>query len=234
MNSIKSNEPTNLGQLLQFANISESIQLYLRSNDSKLSVNYIPNDSDGTISIIATLNGYLTPTNVVVLENKISGFNYIYVNTPISFESENSLKMQSLKSKLPSDISDDEVSSLYQITYLDDSPTLEPSINIIKNNINGTLSVAIELKDPTTNAIKQTNSIVYSGFSTLQPQKSTVDYLTLALVVVIPMILLIPPIIFISYFKNKKEIKRVSELLDKRLTDTEKKDARKTSKNHDE
>ncbi|MEG2198351.1 MAG: lipoprotein 17-related variable surface protein [Malacoplasma sp.] len=234
VNSIKSNEPTNLGQLLQFANISESIQLYLRSNDSKLSVNYIPNDSDGTISIIATLNGYLTPTNVVVLENKISGFNYIYVNTPISFESENSLKMQSLKSKLPSDISDDEVSSLYQITYLDDSPTLEPSINIIKNNINGTLSVAIELKDPTTNAIKQTNSIVYSGFSTLQPQKSTVDYLTLALVVVIPMILLIPPIIFISYFKNKKEIKRVSELLDKRLTDTEKKDARKTSKNHDE
>lgn len=233
VNSIQSNEPTNLGQLLQFAHVSDSIKSYIQANDSKLSLKYIPNDSNGTISVISTLSGYLNPADISIFESKLSGFNYIFNTIPVRFEDVNSTKVQLLRSKLPQDITDEEISTLYSISYLENAPTVTTIIDPVRNSLNGTLAINIYFKNPTLAADSQPLQITnftYSGFSTAIIPKTNVNYLVVALSVIIPIIVLVPPIIFISYFKNRKEIKRVANLLDKRLTDIEKKDSKKTTK----
>lgn len=237
VNSIKANEPTNLGQLLQFAHVSDSVKSYISqpNNDSKLSLQYIPDDTKGTISVISTLHGYFNPTNISVYESKISGFNYIYNNIPVKFEDDNSPKVQALRSKLPVDITDEEISTLYTISYVDGAPSVTTVIDPIRNNLDGTLTINIYFKNPTLEGnenIWQTANIEYSGFSTLVPLENNIDYLPVILSIVIPLILFVPPIVFISYFKNKKEIKRLSQLLDKRLTDIEKKSQKKIERDN--
>lgn len=233
VNSIKSTEPTNLGQLLQFANVSESIKSYIRNDDSKLSLKYIANDTNGTISIISTLSGYLSPADISIFENKISGFNYIFTKIPIQFEDINSPKVQALRYKLPVDLTETEISSLYNISYLENAPTVTTEIDPKQNNIDGTLKINIYFRRPTSDVsdnLLQSEHFTYSGFSTVTIPKAEVNYLAIVLSIIIPIIVLVPPIVFISYFKNKKEIKRLSKLLDKRLTDIEKKDSKKTTK----
>ncbi|BAC43809.1 hypothetical protein [Malacoplasma penetrans HF-2] len=212
---INSVATTELEKLDLLANISDyfrnNVQTALQSDPSALSLSIVPNDNEGTLSMYAVvkLDGQTYSYSSV-----LSGFNLNGVDYSVVLAQETSDAVQALKSSLPSNLTEQQIESLVNVSV---GNGLTKNIQVTYDDIKGTLSLTVSLyKD---GQVVATTTRDYSGFSTSTIVYNGTNALIIIAAVVIPIILLLTPILYISLFKNRRDIKKVSKVLDKRLSE---------------
>lgn len=220
--AIQSSSNNALNQLEQVAYISESLKRELSKEENTLDLSITGNNSTGVVevNIKYTIDGQIFTTGT-----KISGFNLEDPNYVVTLLNDKSEVATSIKDKLPSQVTDEEIGNLInvqigsdltkkvEVQFDDRLGTLEVSVTLFKQNPDGTLIQAAE-------TVKR----LYEGFQTNVPKYSGTNYVIVAMSILIPTILLLTPILYIGLYKNKKDIKKFSKVLDKRLSQHSKRD----------
>ena len=211
---INSSASTDLTKLELLANVSDylktNIQAALLSDPGALSLSIVADDSAGTLSMYATikLDGQTYSTSSI-----LSGFNLNGVDYSVSLAQETSDTVEALKEFIPSNLTSEQIDSLINITV---GNGLQKDVQVAYDDITGSLSVTVNLyKD---NAIVASTTRTYTGFKTAVVDYSGTNVIIIVAAVVVPIILLLTPILYFALFKNRRDIKKLSKVLDKRLT----------------
>ena len=205
------NLSTDLAKLQALANISTDLEKSLTTSTNALELVLESNDSLGQITATArvNLNG-----SIQIFTTTISGFSLIDPSYSVYLVNTDSATINSLKNKLPSEITDQEIGRLITISTNNLSSVVTKNFN----DIDGTLTVSVSIIDNSGNVVAST-SRMYSGFTTNVPQYKGTDWLIVALSVVIPAVLLTIPILVVVFYYNRRDEIRFSKKLDKRLSE---------------
>lgn len=213
---INSAASTDYDKLKVIANLSTSFQTNLQQaiaeNSGAFSLSLTADDTTGTLSAYAsaTING--TTYN---FSNVLSGFDLSGADYSVSLASETSDAITSLKDTLPSNLTDEQIGSLITINL---GNGLKKKVTTSYDDIKGTLTVTISLyKDSDSTTAVASTQRTYSGFLTEDIHYAGTNFILIGASVIIPIILLLSPIIYIYLFKNKRDVKKLSKVLDKRI-----------------
>lgn len=213
---INSSASTDFDKLKLLANLSTSLQTSLQQaiseNSGAFSLSLTADDTTGTLSAYAsaTING--TTYN---FSNILSGFDLSGADYSVSLASDTSDALTSLKDTLPSNLTDEQIGSLITINL---GNGLKKKVTTSYDDIKGTLTVTVSLyKDSDSTTAVASTQRTYSGFLTEDIHYAGTNFILIGASVIIPIILLLSPIIYIYLFKNKRDVKKLSKVLDKRI-----------------
>ena len=213
---------TDVDKLKIFTKSSDELNTFLSdvSNAENISLNFSGNDVTGTISIV----GILTIDGVQrSIGATISGFNTSNNNFPIVMTNKESQTLVNLKAaKLPSEVTDADLTMFYSVQ---NGNSLQKVISKSFDDVAGTLTVKVELisANGSASSVVGTSQETYSGFKTNVPIYSGTNWTIVSLSIIIPAVIMIVPISYILFVRNKIDIKRFSKKLDQRLTEETKK-----------
>ncbi|MDE5553362.1 MAG: hypothetical protein K2I67_02335 [Malacoplasma sp.] len=205
------NLSTDLAKLQALANISTDLEKSLTTSTNALELVLESNDSLGQITATARVN---LSGSIQIFTTTISGFSLIDPSYSVYLVNTDSTTINSLKNKLPSEITDQEIGRLITISTNNLSSVVTKNFN----DIDGTLTVSVSIVDNSGNVVAST-SRMYSGFATNVPKYKGTDWLIVALSVVIPAVLLTIPILVVVLYYNRRDEIRFSKKLDKRLSE---------------
>lgn len=205
------NLSTDLAKLQALANISTNLEKSLTTSTGSLELVLESNNSLGQITATARVN--LNGT-VQTFSTTISGFSLVDPSYSVFLANTDSSVINSLKNKLPSEITDQEVGRLITISTNNLSSVVTKNFN----DIDGTLTISVSIVDNSGNILAST-ARTYSGFTTNVPEYKGTDWLVVALSVVIPAVLLLIPIFVVLFYFNRRDEIRFSKKLDKRLSE---------------
>ena len=213
---------TDVDKLKIFTKSSDELNTFLSdvSNAENISLNFSGNDVTGTISIV----GILTIDGVQrSIGATISGFNTSNNNFPIVMTNKESQTLVNLKAaKLPSEVTDADLTMFYSVQ---NGNSLQKVISKSFDDVAGTLTVKVELisANGSASSVVGTSQETYSGFKTNVPIYSGTNWTIVSLSIIIPAVIMMIPISYILFVRNKIDIKRFSKKLDQRLTEETKK-----------
>lgn len=213
---------TDVDKLKIFTKSSDELNTFLSdvNNTDNISLNFSGNDVTGTISIV----GILTIDGVQrSIGATISGFNTSNNNFPIVMTNKESQTLVNLKAaKLPSEVTDADLTMFYSVQ---NGNSLQKVISKSFDDVAGTLTVKVELisANGSASSVVGTSQETYSGFRTNVPIYSGTNWTIVSLSIIIPAVIMIVPISYILFVRNKIDIKRFSKKLDQRLTEETKK-----------
>lgn len=213
---------TDVEKLKIFTKSSDELNTFLSdaNNADNISLNFSGNDVTGTISIV----GILTIDGVQrSIGATISGFNTSNNNFPIVMTNKESQTLVNLKAaKLPSEVTDADLTMFYSVQ---NGNSLQKVISKSFDDVAGTLTVKVELisANGSASSVVGTSQETYSGFKTNVPIYSGTNWTIVSLSIIIPAVIMIVPISYILFVRNKIDIKRFSKKLDQRLTEETKK-----------
>ena len=213
---------TDVEKLKIFTKSSDELNTFLsdQNNADNISLNFSGNDVTGTISIV----GILTIDGVQrSIGATISGFNTSNNNFPIVMTNKESQTLVNLKAaKLPSEVTDADLTMFYSVQ---NGNSLQKVISKSFDDVAGTLTVKVELisANGSASSVVGTSQETYSGFKTNVPIYSGTNWTIVSLSIIIPAVIMIVPISYILFVRNKIDIKRFSKKLDQRLTEETKK-----------
>lgn len=205
-----------------FTKSSDELNTFLSdvNNADNISLNFSGNDVTGTISIV----GILTIDGVQrSIGATISGFNTSNNNFPIVMTNKESQTLVNLKAaKLPSEVTDADLTMFYSVQ---NGNSLQKVISKSFDDVAGTLTVKVELisSNGSASSVVGTSQETYSGFKTNVPIYSGTNWTIVSLSIIIPAVIMMVPISYILFVRNKIDIKRFSKKLDQRLTEETKK-----------
>ena len=205
-----------------FTKSSDELNTFLSdlNNADNISLNFSGNDVTGTISIV----GILTIDGVQrSIGATISGFNTSNNNFPIVMTNKESQTLVNLKAaKLPSEVTDADLTMFYSVQ---NGNSLQKVISKSFDDVAGTLTVKVELisANGSASSVVGTSQETYSGFRTNVPIYSGTNWTIVSLSIIIPAVIMMIPISYILFVRNKIDIKRFSKKLDQRLTEETKK-----------
>lgn len=205
-----------------FTKSSDELNTFLSdlNNADNISLNFSGNDVTGTISIV----GILTIDGVQrSIGATISGFNTSNNNFPIVMTNKESQTLVNLKAaKLPSEVTDADLTMFYSVQ---NGNSLQKVISKSFDDVAGTLTVKVELisANGSESSVVGTSQETYSGFRTNVPIYSGTNWTIVSLSIIIPAVIMMIPISYILFVRNKIDIKRFSKKLDQRLTEETKK-----------
>lgn len=213
--TISASAATDLEKLKQVANVSQALEKELSKEESNLAISITANNALGYIEIFARfdING-----EAQSFGTKISGFSLESSNYIVTLANTTDKKVDELKTKLPSELTDEEIGSLINV-QLGNNLTKKITTNF--DDLKGTLTVTIQLFDTSTGiAVEATPAVTrtYYGFKTNVPEYKGTNYVIVSVSIVLPIVILLTPILYIVLYKNKKDIKKFSKVLDKRLS----------------
>lgn len=217
--TINSSADTDLAKLQKVANISDALLKQLNEKSSNLTLSITTNNSLGYLEVYAkfTLDG-----KTQSFGTKISGFDLESPNYVVTLASDTSETVNQLKGYLPSQLTDQQIGSLVNVQL---GNNFSRRITTRYDDINGTLSLKVELfqsnSNGTTSDVIPSIQRTYYGFKTNVPEYKGTNYLIIGLSIAIPIILLLAPILFIIFYKNRKDVRRFAKVLDKRLSEME-------------
>ena len=213
---------TDVDKLKIFTKSSDELNTFLSdlNNADKINLNFSGNDVTGTISIV----GILTIDGVQrSIGATISGFNTSNNNFPIVMTNKESQTLVNLKAaKLPSEVTDADLTMFYSVQ---NGNSLQKVISKSFDDVAGTLTVKVELisSNGSASSVVGTSQETYSGFKTNVPIYSGTNWTIVSLSIIIPAVIMMVPISYILFIRNKIDIKRFSKKLDQRLTEETKK-----------
>lgn len=213
---------TDVEKLKIFTKSSDELNTFLSdvNNADNISLNFSGNDVTGTISIV----GILTIDGVQrSIGATISGFNTSNNNFPIVMTNKESQSLLNLKTtKLPSEVTDADLTMFYSVQ---NGNSLQKVISKSFDDVAGTLTVKVELisANGSASSVVGTSQETYSGFKTNVPIYSGTNWTIVSLSIIIPAVIMMVPISYILFVRNKIDIKRFSKKLDQRLTEETKK-----------
>lgn len=218
VSAIKSANTTPLTELQAYANVTKSIEDYLNStgNTNNLVLDVTYNDNLGTISIVANLvkNG-----KTQVFRSTIGGFATTDSEYSIIMVRDDSELANSMKNKMASEVTDVELNQLYTLTSGYEN---KKELDVSYDDINGELILSVSLLDDNGNVLT-TQQSTYTGFVKNIPQYQGTDWLIFLLAVAIPTVVLIIPILFIKLYMDRRDIKRFSRTLNRRIDEENRK-----------
>lgn len=219
--TIDANSSSDLEKLEKVANLSDYLITQLNKSENSLVLSITSNNAYGYIEVYAkfTIDGVTQSFGT-----KISGFNLESSDYVVSLASDSSEIVTSLKDYLPSQLTDEQIGSLINVQL---GNNFSKRITTEYDDILGTLTIKVELiksnSDGTISTVAPAVTRTYSGFKTNIPKYKGTNYTIVALSIVIPFVLLLSPILFILLYKNTKDVKRFSKVLDRRLSEQFKK-----------
>ncbi|KFB07734.1 lipoprotein 17-related variable surface protein [Malacoplasma iowae] len=205
-----------------FTKASDELETFLTdpNNADKISLNFSGNDVNGTISIV----GILTIDGVQrSISTTISGFNTNNNNFPIVMTNKESSTLTTLKqTKLPSEVTDSDLTMFYTVQ---NGNSLQKVISKWFDDVEGTLTVKVELinSSGSVSSVVGTSQETYSGFRTNVPVYSGTNWTIVSLSIIIPAVIMMIPISYIIFIKNRIDVKKFSKKLDDRLSEETKK-----------
>lgn len=209
--------PNKKDALLYFANVTNSLDI---ANSDISSVTLIADDVAGTLNVAFTIvdNGV---TKTISPPTPYSGFRSTSTaETTITFKQDSSSEAALLKNKLPSEITVNDVASLYTISNNNNNNPVE--ITLGPDDATGTLLVSITIKDPFSGKVT-TSDITYTGMRVFIPANEGTRWDIVVLSVIIPAIVLLIPILTLGYIQNIKDRRKIAKKLDRRLDEEFKK-----------
>lgn len=209
--------PNKKDALLYFANVTNSLDI---ANSDISSVTLIADDVAGTLNVAFTIvdNGV---TKTISPPTPYSGFRSTSTaETTITFKQDTSSEAALLKNKLPSEITVNDVASLYTISNNNNNNPVE--ITLGPDDATGTLLVSITIKDPFSGKVT-TSDITYTGMRVFIPANEGTRWDIVVLSVIIPAIVLLIPILTLGYIQNIKDRRKIAKKLDRRLDEEFKK-----------
>lgn len=211
------NEPQKKSALLYFANVTNSLDI---ANSDISSVTLIADDVAGTLNVAFTINDNGV-TKTISPPTPYSGFrNTSTAETTITFMQDSSAEAAVIKSKLPSEVTVNDVASLYNISNNNNNNPVE--ITLGPDDATGTLLVSITIQDPFSGKTTSSN-ITYTGMRVFVPTNEGTRWDIVVLSVVIPTIVLLIPILTLGYIQNIKDRRKIAKKLDRRLDEEFKK-----------
>lgn len=212
---INSAASTDYDKLNILANMSDSfkssLQQAIAENAGALSLSLTADDSTGTLSAYATVTIDGTTYN---LSNVLSGFDLVGSDYSVSLASETSDVVTSLKTTVPSNLTDEQIGSLITINL---GNSLRKKVTSSYDDIKGTLTITVSLYKDGDNTPVASTQKTYSGFATADIHYTGTNFILIGAAIIIPIILLLSPILYIYLFKNKRDVKKLSKVLDKRI-----------------
>ncbi|QHG89941.1 lipoprotein 17-related variable surface protein [Malacoplasma iowae] len=213
---------SDVDKLKIFTKASDELETFLTdpNNADKISLNFSGNDVNGTISIV----GILTIDGVQrSISTTISGFNTNNNNFPIVMTNKESSTLTTLKqTKLPSEVTDSDLTMFYTVQ---NGNSLQKVISKSFDDVEGTLTVKVELinSSGSVSSVVGTSQETYSGFRTNVPVYSGTNWTIVSLSIIIPAVIMMIPISYIIFIKNRIDVKKFSKKLDDRLSEETKK-----------
>ena len=186
---LNTNEPQKKSALLYFANVTNSLDI---ANSDISSVTLIADDVAGTLNVAFTINDNGV-TKTISPPTPYSGFrNTSTAETTITFMQDNSAEAAVIKNKLPSEVTVNDVASLYNISNNNNNNPVE--ITLGPDDATGTLLVSITIQDPFSGKTTSSN-ITYTGMRVFVPTNEGTRWDIVVLSVVIPTVVLLIPIL---------------------------------------
>ena len=214
---LNTNEPQKKSALLYFANVTNSLDI---ANSDISSVTLIADDVAGTLNVAFTINDNGV-TKTISPPTPYSGFrNTSTAETTITFMQDSSAEAAVIKSKLPSEVTVNDVAILYNISNNNNNNPVE--ITLGPDDATGTLLVSITIQDPFSGKTTSSN-ITYTGMRVFVPTNEGTRWDIVVLSVVIPTIVLLIPILTLGYIQNIKDRRKIAKKLDRRLDEEFKK-----------
>ena len=214
---LNTNEPQKKSALLYFANVTNSLDI---ANSDISSVTLISDDVAGTLNVAFTINDNGV-TKTISPPTPYSGFrNTSTAETTITFMQDNSAEAAVIKNKLPSEVTVNDVASLYNISNNNNNNPVE--ITLGPDDATGTLLVSITIQDPFSGKTTSSN-ITYTGMRVFVPTNEGTRWDIVVLSVVIPTVVLLIPILTLGYIQNIKDRRKIAKKLDRRLDEEFKK-----------
>ena len=216
---IESSAQTDLEKLQLVSNLSNSLSTSLaeeiQQNPDALSLSITPNDSQGTLSIYARImmNG-----STYNYSSILSGFTLQNADYSVSLALDTSDAALALKNTIPSNLTDEQIASLLNISLGND---LEKEVLTTYDDMQGTLKITVNLYK--SGVIVASTERSYTGFATTPIRYDGTNVLIVIVAVIVPILLLLTPILYIILFKTRKDIKKLSKVLDVRLSEESKK-----------
>ena len=211
------NEPQKKSALLYFANVTNSLDI---ANSDISSVTLIADDVAGTLNVAFTINDNGV-TKTISPPTPYSGFrNTSTAETTITFMQDSSAEAAVIKNKLPSEVTVNDVASLYNISNNNNNNPVE--ITLGPDDATGTLLVSITIQDPFSGKTTSSN-ITYTGMRVFVPTNEGTRWDIVVLSVVIPTVVLLIPILTLGYIQNIKDRRKIAKKLDRRLDEEFKK-----------
>lgn len=214
---LNTNDPQKKSALLYFANVTNSLDI---ANSDISSVTLIADDVAGTLNVAFTINDNGV-TKTISPPTPYSGFrNTSTAETTITFMQDSSAEAAVIKNKLPSEVTVNDVASLYNISNNNNNNPVE--ITLGPDDATGTLLVSITIQDPFSGKTTSSN-ITYTGMRVFVPTNEGTRWDIVVLSVVIPTIVLLIPILTLGYIQNIKDRRKIAKKLDRRLDEEFKK-----------
>lgn len=216
---IESSAQTDLEKLQLVSNLSNSLSISLaeeiQQNPDALSLSITPNDSQGTLSMYAriTMNG-----STYNYSSILSGFTLQNADYSVSLALDTSEAALALKNTIPSNLTDEQIASLLNISLGND---LEKEVLTTYDDIQGTLKITVNLYK--SGVVVASTERSYTGFATTPIRYDGTNILIVIVAVIVPILLLLTPILYIVLFKTRKDVKKLSKVLDVRLSEESKK-----------
>lgn len=214
---LNTDNPQKKSALLYFANVTNSLDI---ANSDISSVTLIADDVAGTLNVAFTINDNGV-TKTISPPTPYSGFrNTSTAETTITFMQDNSAEAAVIKNKLPSEVTVNDVASLYNISNNNNNNPVE--ITLGPDDATGTLLVSITIQDPFSGKTTSSN-ITYTGMRVFVPTNEGTRWDIVVLSVVIPTVVLLIPILTLGYIQNIKDRRKIAKKLDRRLDEEFKK-----------
>ena len=214
---LNTDDPQKKSALLYFANVTNSLDI---ANSDISSVTLIADDVAGTLNVAFTINDNGV-TKTISPPTPYSGFrNTSTAETTITFMQDNSAEAAVIKNKLPSEVTVNDVASLYNISNNNNNNPVE--ITLGPDDATGTLLVSITIQDPFSGKTTSSN-ITYTGMRVFVPTNEGTRWDIVVLSVVIPTVVLLIPILTLGYIQNIKDRRKIAKKLDRRLDEEFKK-----------
>ncbi|MDE6429286.1 MAG: hypothetical protein K2K18_02100 [Malacoplasma sp.] len=216
---IESSAQTDLEKLQLLSNLSNSLSIGLaeeiQQNPDALSLSIGANDSQGTLSMYAriTMNG-----STYNYSSILSGFALQNADYSVSLALDASEAALAVKNTIPSNLTDEQIASLINISLGND---LEKEVLTTYDDIQGTLKITVNLYK--NGVVVASTERSYTGFATAPIRYDGTNILIVIVAIIVPLILLLTPILYIVLFKTRKDIKKLSKVLDVRLSEESKK-----------
>ena len=199
------NEPQKKSALLYFANVTNSLDI---ANSDISSVTLIADDVAGTLNVAFTINDNGV-TKTISPPTPYSGFrNTSTAETTITFMQDSSAEAAVIKNKLPSEVTVNDVASLYNISNNNNNNPVE--ITLGPDDATGTLLVSITIQDPFSGKTTSSN-ITYTGMRVFVPTNEGTRWDIVVLSVVIPTVVLLIPILTLGYIQNIKDRRKIAK-----------------------
>lgn len=210
--------------LEDFALVSDSLKAKLTNDNVK--VYFVPDDTIGSLKVTANieLNGV-----VQSFSSTISGFKAANTNPTVTIVADNlanSSLLAALKSKKPSDVTVEDLATLYTPQqYNTDVWQLE--VQLQPDDAKGTLTVSYSFSAKDGSYTTDAQTVTYSGLQVYIPMDKGTDWLVVGLSAAIPLVVLSAAIFTVGYVQTRKDMKKIARRLDKRLEEERKKQIRR-------